>query len=354
MSDVTNLAALLQPHLRCNRARLYCFAAFILALIRLRTVNLAQIACVLNPQRKSQTNYRRLQRFLALFHFDQQVLARLLLALRPDPDTPITLVMDRTEWKFGAKRVNLLVVGYLLEGFTVPLRWKELDKEGNSNLAERLALIEPLVEEIGVQRIQALVADREFIGRDFFAWMIARKLRFVIRIRKNARMRHLQQRPSHAERIGDVFASLAVGHRRQLRERRVIYGQAVYVVAARAGLEPWILVTNERPREVLVLYGQRWSIETTFGAFKSRGFDLESTHLRASERLERLLGVLAVALLWSIKVGQWRHSRCAIKQKKHGRAAVSVFRYGLDYLRGCLLSHNWRGLRPALQLLSCT
>src|SRR5690606_29906551 len=139
----------------------------------------------------------------------------------------------------------------------------------------------------------ALVADREFIGAEFFGWMIEERLRFVIRIRKNARIR---RRDGSDERAGDVFAALAVGGRRHLRERRLVYGHWVHVVAARQGSEPWILLTNKGPSEALLPYGQRWSIATTFGAFKRRGFDLESTHLRAPDRLERLVGVLAVAL----------------------------------------------------------
>lgn len=352
MQDITNLMNLLQPHLHWHRARCFCFAALVLAVIRLRSVNLAQIAHVLNPRRSTKTNYRRLQRFLALFDPGQEMLAKLLLALRPNPEEPITLVMDRTEWKFGTKRVNMLVVGYLFEGFVVPLRWHDLDKEGNSNFYERRALLEAILGQIGSAPIRALVADREFIGVAFLAWMKERGLRFVIRIRKSARIHHPVT--GEAPRADETFAELALGGRRHLREKRVIYGHLLHVVAAREGDEPWVLVTNGHPGEALLLYGQRWSIETTFGAFKSRGFDLESTHLRCPERLEHLVGVLSLALLWCVKVGLWRHRRRPIAVKKHGRRSVSLFRYGLDYLRVPLLRHDWAALRPAYHLLSCT
>ncbi len=38
-------------------------------------------------------------------------------------------------------------------------------------------------------------------------------------------------------------------------------------------------------------YAQRWGIETLFGIFKSRGFNLEDTHLIDSERLSRLFAL---------------------------------------------------------------
>lgn len=356
MSDVTKLMTVLQPHLDWHRARLACFAALIVAVIKIRTVNLAQLAPLINPRRAPGTNYRRLQRFFALFDPGPEALTRLLLALRPDPDQPLTLVMDRTEWKFGSKRVNLLLVGYLCQGFTIPLRWQELDRTGNSNFYQRRALLAPIVRELGPERIRAFVADREFIGEAFLAWLDERGLRFVIRIRKNATVRGLESRPRSAgRRAGLVFADLAPGEHRH--EQHLIYGNRLHVVAAREGEEPWILVTNRWPEsaeQVLHLYGQRWSVETTFGALKSRGFDLESTHLRSSARLERLVGVLAVALLWAVKVGRWCHEQRPIKRKKHGRRSMSLFRYGLDHLCRCLFGHDRPALQLAFRLLSCT
>lgn len=350
MLEITKLMTLLQPHLKWHRARLACFAAIVLAVIRLRSVNLARLAHLMNPQRSFDTNYRRLQRFFALFDPGADTLTKLLLALRPNPNEPLTLVIDRTEWKFGARRINLLTVGYLCEGFTIPLRWLELGRTGNSNFYQRRAVLEPVLRQIGTAPIRALVADREFVGIDFLAWMNERGLRFVIRVRKSARIHHR----GRAQRVDEVFGSLPLGGRRRLRGKRKVYGHWVHVVAAREGNDPWVLITNERPGEALVLYGQRWSIETAFGALKRRGFDLESTHLCLSERLERLLGVLSLALLWCVKVGLWRASRSPIKMKPHGRRAVSIFRYGLDYLRMGLLWSDEAALRPAYHLLSCT
>ncbi|RMH40313.1 MAG: hypothetical protein D6694_10125, partial [Gammaproteobacteria bacterium] len=62
---------------------------------------------------------------------------------------------------------------------------------------------------------------------------------------RGARMRH--RGTGVTVRAGDEFSALALYGRRRLREKRVIYGHAVYVVAAREADEPWIVVTNERP-----------------------------------------------------------------------------------------------------------
>jgi len=65
----TALVPLLQYHLPYNNAQLCCLDAFTMALIKVpsvnltRSVNLTQIALVLNPTAKAASNYRRLQRW---------------------------------------------------------------------------------------------------------------------------------------------------------------------------------------------------------------------------------------------------------------------------------------------------
>jgi hypothetical protein len=41
-----------------------------------------------------------------------------------------------------------------------------------------------------------------------------------------------------------------------------------------------------------------------FSDFKSRGFQLEDTQLRAADRLDRLLVIMALAMYWCVRVGQ--------------------------------------------------
>jgi len=75
-----------------------------------------------------------------------------------------------------------------------------------------------------------------------------------------------------------------------------------------------------------------------FANLKSRGFDLEQTHLVHEERIEKLIALLAIALCWAHFVGEWVAQCRPLKIKKHGRQEKSLFRYGLDYLRYILLN----------------
>ena len=97
------------------------------------------------------------------------------------------------------------------------------------------------------------------------------------------------------------------------------------------------LCAGEKP---LDLYRRRWEIESLFAAMKSRGLNLETTHVTTPERIARLFGLLALAFVWAHLVGQKRHEREPLKTKNHGWPERSLFRYGLDLLRSIMLNLN--------------
>jgi hypothetical protein len=118
------------------------------------------------------------------------------------------------------------------------------------------------------------------------------------------------------------------------------------------------LATNRTDLDhVLDLYKTRWSIETAFGFFKSRGFNLEDIHLTKAKRIASLLAVLAVCLMWSLLVGIWLDRQQPIKIKKHGRKAMSCVRLGINHLHDIIehINDRWRDFRDCCRLLlSCT
>jgi len=84
-----------------------------------------------------------------------------------------------------------------------------------------------------------------------------------------------------------------------------------------------------------------WQIEILFKAFKSSGFNIENTHVTDQKRLEKLLMVVTIALVWCYKVGDYLHENAKqIKIKKHKEETFSIFKYGLNYLNNSLLNPN--------------
>ncbi|MCL2934116.1 MAG: transposase [Trichodesmium sp. MAG_R03] len=72
-------------------------------------------------------------------------------------------------------------------------------------------------------------------------------------------------------------------------------------------------------------YGRRWQIETLFGCLKSRGFDLESTHITEPERLTKMIFLLTLTLCLAHRVGIWFNEHGPLLAKKRGRKAQSFF-----------------------------
>ena len=87
------------------------------------------------------------------------------------------------------------------------------------------------------------------------------------------------------------------------------------------------------PRCALASYRQRWTIETLFANLKTKGFNLEDTHITAPGKLSSLLAVLALTVTLCVKSGVAVARFQPIRIKKHGRKAQSLFALGLGALR---------------------
>ncbi|MCS3831103.1 hypothetical protein GGP91_003202 [Salinibacter ruber] len=74
-----------------------------------------------------------------------------------------------------------------------------------------------------------------------------------------------------------------------------------------------------------------------FAALKSRGFQLEETHVTNPGKIENLIDLLALAFGWARLVGEERAAREGEPStKSYGRKERSLFRYGLDRLQNIL------------------
>lgn len=114
-------------------------------------------------------------------------------------------------------------------------------------------------------------------------------------------------------------------------------------------------VSFNRPEEAINCYARRWQIETLFKGLKKSGFNLEDTHVAHLERLEKLIMLVMVAFVWCYKICDFIGQKIKpIEIKKHGRRAVSIFKYGLDYISECLLSGFNKLNINLMQFLSCT
>jgi len=326
-------------------------ARFVLCSLQLTTTNLRRIAVSLKAGVEERSNYRRIRRFLADYEVDYGALSRLLVRLVPQ-EPPYVLVLDRTEWHFGSTPVNVLMIGIAHRGIAFPIAWTTLPKSGSSGSEEQIEVLEAALCALSASDVEALTADREFISVPWLKRLQAASIPFVIRLRSDRRLRLATEDGGEdgPALLAKMYArGLSIGESRVIGPRRLDGAEEasvpVQVTVRRVGSDAkplkdrfLVLATSDLdPTRGPALYQRRWEVETLFAALKSRGFDLETTHLTVPSRIRRLIGLLAIAFAWSHLVGEKRAETCGLPPRKaHGRRSRSLFRYGLDRLQGIL------------------
>jgi hypothetical protein len=333
MADIRLLERTLAGNVAWNKARINFAAKFIVALIQVRSVNLAEVASVFAGSAQPTSHYKRAQRFLRLFELSYASVAAFVLKLLGVP-APWVLTLDRTDWYLGQTPLNILVLGVAYRGTAFPVLWMILEKKGCSNTEERCRLLDEFGRLFGFSAIAYLCADREFIGKVWFSYLRRKGIACRIRVRSNtciANARGRAVRARHLFRQGRLHQPVA------LAGARLLWGEHFYVSGMRLPRGEYLIVVAERETESAIAdYARRWEVETLFGCLKTRGFCLEATHVTDPERLKKLLALVALAFCRAHVTGEWLNAQKPLPLKKHGRKAVSLFRHGLDHLRRIL------------------
>ena len=84
-------------------------------------------------------------------------------------------------------------------------------------------------------------------------------------------------------------------------------------------------------------YLKRWKIECCFKHLKSNGFNIEDINLKVDDKIELMMGVLAVVYIMAVREGMISHKLKPIPMKKYkdGKIylSVSIFRMGLAIIQ---------------------
>jgi hypothetical protein len=314
------------------------------------SINLAKLAKAFPGKAKADSSYRRMQRFINESHaieFDGA--AWFVMKLFGFLDSNYCLTFDRTNWQWGQKNINILMLAVVYKGIAIPVYWLLLNKQGNSCTSERIALVKRFIREFGKGRLLKFLADREFVGEQWFKWLQSERIDFAIRIKKNTRVTNGRGCFVQARQL---FRTLRPGETLVLAGARKMTGTAVHLSALRLDDGELLIVATDKPcLNAIETYALRWQIETLFSCLKSRGFNFEDTHVTDRRRIKRLLVVAVIAFCWAHRVGEWQHEQVkAIKIKKHQRPAKSLFRLGLDRINEALVQMAY-GFRNTISTL---
>ena len=367
---LTVFKPLLNEHLNLARIRLLCM--FIQALCKIRHVNYSKLSSAFDNEAKTESNSRRIQRFMQVVDLPMKVVAKIIFQMLPNNESVI-LLMDRTNWKLGDSNINILMLAVSYKNVSFPLMFKILNKRGNSSTQERISLIKDFIDWFGLQCVDCLIADREFVGKEWVCFLNEKKIRYFIRIRNNFTVNC--PRNNRLIPAWHYFNHLKAGQLHHLSKIFKIGGELCYLSGSKliieGKVEYLIIISYNKPEESIEYYKKRWQmqsireylhqiniheqIESMFRAFKSSGFNLQDTHVTKQDRLAKLIMLTMIAFVWCYKIGDYidQHLELIII-KKHGRRAKSIFRLGLDAISRYLFSGVNRYELNNLKFLSCT
>ena len=338
-----------------NLARIKAMSLVICALCKVQRVAYTKLASAFDTEATAGSSLRRIQRLIAECVIDTDLIAKLILKLIPVKG-PYDLAMDRTNWKYSDTNINILTLGVIYDGMAFPVVYTMMDKRGNSNTQERIDLVNRFKRIAGEDSIAHLMADREFVGNEWLGYLNACGIHYHLRIRENFYV----SRHGNTFKAYWLFNDLRLGESKHLDGIYYVNGQACYLSGSKikdkdGKPELQILVSYCDAKEALEMYRKRWQVETLFKGLKSSGFDIEGSHVRDRGRMSNLFSIIMIAYVWCYLVGIYIHENIKpIKVLVHGRRAVSLFKYGLDYISQCLMNHTDRYRINVFKFLSYT
>ena len=170
-----------------KKSRLECLVGMIIGLIEHCSVSGKNMALGLKGQAKHSSRTQRIYRLFRdqMFNYDQ--VAKLVLNVFSSDQ--YIIAVDRTCWKFGKSDINILFLVIVFGKISVPIYWYPLDHGGacSSWLMEKI--LERFINNFGIHKIKYLLADREFMSKEWLYFLTKKQIKFAIPLRKDMKIR---------------------------------------------------------------------------------------------------------------------------------------------------------------------
>ena len=283
---------------------------------------------------------RRCQRWLSNRRIDVEALYGPLIVWAiqhwQNPGHTLHLALDTTMlWN----RCCVVVLSVVCHGRAIPLLWQTLEHPSASVSASvSITLLEKADQLLAGFESITLLADRAFPCDELIAWFRGRpRWSYVMRLRGDTEIH------GTAAPLGCQVRRLHL-RRGQCRGFRGVRlwtdgSQSVnLVIAYPTGLpveEPWYLISSAEPSlDRVWSYAQRFCCEQLFRDQKSGVFQLASSRLRDPQRIDRLLLVVAIAVLAGSLQG-YALSLADLRRQvdPHWKRGMSFLRIGLAALQ---------------------
>jgi len=227
----------------------------------------------------------------------------------------LVLIIDQSK---ANDTQQAIVVAVRVGGRSLPIAWRVKETEGAIGFAEQRAALETALALLPVGAKVVLMGDRFYGSPDLIAWCRSKGWDWRLRLKADL----LVFEDGGESTIAECFA----------RGERMLTGIEFTAKRVKTNIgmvheaghpEPWFIAMSEAPTTARTFdYGLRWGIEAMFSDFKSRGFGLEDSQLQRTDRMDRLILVMSLALYWAVSTGMWASENAALPVEKKSKSRV--------------------------------
>jgi len=297
---------------------------FVLGVLVSRSCLLDDVAHALHPRGTVESQYRRLQRFLANPQIDiasvQQDWATLVIQTMHAEN--LVLLVDETSL---SDHLKIMVLGIWTRDGCVPIAWRSYHPKAYPKCGQVeiiLDLVRRILPALPIPCAVIMLADRGIgTSPDLITGLTQLAVDILFRVQDTTRFRNAQGADVPLDQLG--IRGFAWQAPAQVFKKAGWLSLHASVAWDRNYDAPWCLVSS-RPVDPH-LYGTRFHQEVSFRDLKSDGFQWHRSHVWLPDHADRLLLVLAIAYWLVMLVGQ------SLPTATRGRQArLSCFRRGLD------------------------
>jgi hypothetical protein len=288
---------------RQNKKQRDGLALLVATALDVRDVNLMELAAAL-PRAAARLDMRSqwISRLLANALIDTDAViapfAREVLARAGADGRTLVLIIDQSQIN---TEHQMVMVSLRVGGRALPLAWRVKKTSGAIGFAEQRAALDRVAALLPAGVRPVLMGDRFYGSPALIAWCRAQGWDWRLRLKQDL----LVFEAGGETTLADCFTrgEHLLSDVELTEQRARTHGAMVHEAGPP---EPWIIALSQPPSVPRAFdYGLRWGIEAMFSDFKTRGFNLEDSQITRTDRLDRLVLVLSLALYWAVSTGMW-------------------------------------------------
>jgi len=283
----------LNKTLNWNELQLEFLVRLLIALRKIKTMNLSEVARVFVSNTKKMSIYRRIQRFFKEYPLSEEDIANIIIR-KVGKRNKLVLIMDQIEWRFGQKGIKLLILAVKHKEIAFPILWKVIGRYHRSNAEMRKELIEKFIMLFDKKIIDYLIANDEFSDKNWISYLQAQKIKFYVRIKKEIPITYNGQLINIKKRLESLDKEQSLS----LKNCKV-YDSFINLTALKLSKNHYLLfMSNYNPKRCIKIYQEYLKTKDLLTMLKNKGFNFSKTRLDQSTKISRMIGILAIAFLF--------------------------------------------------------